>query len=107
MSKADVLELAEQIQKTSDSPRYIQTPISNPRPRVGPLSENFDPSKDDQGNSLYEEIPFEGLYLTAKVMNYIDSSPLNLPELTKRSPIKNKENTLKMESEYEIEDEYA
>ena len=122
MSKADVLELAEQILKerqqgATDSPRYIQRPVSNPRPMVGPLSENYDPSKDDDGgeqtNDLYQEIPYEGLYLKPREDEYLDSSALNTPELNQhRSELKkndedNDKDLKKMKSEYEVEDEYS
>ena len=119
MSKADVLELAEQILKKRqgdiDSPRYIKRPVSNPRPMVGPLSENYDPSRDGDGgqsNGIYQEIPYEGLYLKPKEGEYLDSSALNTPELNQRpaSLLENEKynkDSKKLKSEYEIEDEFS
>ena len=86
---------------------------------VGPLSENYDPSKDGddggQTNDLYQEIPYEGLYLKPREGEYLDSSALNTPELNQHRPEsflkkngeENDKDLKKIKSEYEIEDEYS
>ena len=110
MSKADILELAEQIlqeqAKSEDSPRYVRPPQQpiDPRPKIGPLSANYSPPEDDTSQSgLYQEIPkqkpelYEGLYLKPSDGDYIDASAIE----NKPSPASSRK------SEYEVEDEYS
>jgi len=113
MSKADILELAEQIlqkrTKSEDSPRYVVgRPKLNvdPCPKIGPLSADYKPPEDDASQpGLYQEIPditkqdplYEGLYLKPSDGNYIDSNAIE----NKPSPAPSKK------SEYEVEDAYS
>eukprot|EP00111_Clytia_hemisphaerica_P001079 TCONS_00003081-protein len=107
MSKADIMELAEQIlqkrEKTDfqGSPRYVPThlpDLPDPRPQVGPLSLNYRPEAEDQSNGLYQEIPYEGLYLKPLAdESYLDLTTIHKSEYSP-SMRSNK-------SEYEIEDE--
>ena len=111
MTKADIVELAEHIiqerekRELHGSPRYVQRPVADPRPKIGPLSANYRPDEEDKlassvnpSGEFYEEIPSEGLYLKPLDGSYVD--------LTKIKPDQSP-STKSKHSEYELEDVYT